>query len=77
MDRGAAFGTAHAMGMMRRAESHGGSGQGRRNEEDTMAAKKVRAKAKSTKAKKGTRKVASTTPRGMARRQFYSPPSSE
>ena len=43
-----------------------------------MAAKKVRAKAKSTaKAKKGTRKVASTTPRGMARRQFYTPPSTE
>ena len=42
-----------------------------------MAAKKVRTKAKSTKAKKGTRKVAATTPRGMARRQLYSPPSTE
>jgi hypothetical protein len=50
-----------------------------KHEEGPMAAKKVRAKAKSatTKAKKGTRKVASTTPRGMARRQFYSPPSTE
>ena len=42
-----------------------------------MATKKVKATAKSTKAKKGTRKVATTTPRGMARRQFYTPPSSE
>ena len=39
-----------------------------------MAAKKARAKSK-TKAKKGTRKVASTTPRGMARRSLYVPPS--
>jgi len=43
-----------------------------------MAPKKVTAKSKSkTAAKKGARKVSPTTPRGMARRQFYTPPSSE
>jgi hypothetical protein len=43
-----------------------------------MAAKKIQAKSKSkTAAKKGARKVSATTPRGMARRQFYAPPSSE
>jgi len=42
-----------------------------------MAAKKIQAKSKKTSAKKGARKVASTTPRGMARRQLYVPPSNE
>ncbi len=43
-----------------------------------MAAKKIQAKSKSkTSAKKGARKVSPTTPRGMARRQFYQPPSTE
>jgi hypothetical protein len=46
--------------------------------EEVMAAKKIQAKSKSkTAAKKGARKVAATTPRGMARRQFYTPPTSE
>jgi hypothetical protein len=38
-----------------------------------MAAKKARAKSK-TKAKKATRKVASATPRGMAKRVVVAPP---
>lgn len=43
-----------------------------------MAAKKIQAKSKSkATAKKGARKVSTTTPRGMARRQLYSPPSTE
>jgi len=42
-----------------------------------MAAKKISAKSKKTSAKKGARKVSSTTPRGMARRTLVAPPSSE
>lgn len=43
-----------------------------------MAAKKIQAKTKSkTAAKKGARKVSATTPRGMARRQLFVPPSTE
>jgi hypothetical protein len=43
-----------------------------------MAAKKIQAKSKSkTAAKKGARKVSATTPRGMARRQLYTPPSAD
>jgi hypothetical protein len=42
-----------------------------------MAAKKIQAKSKKASAKKATRKVSSTTPRGMARRQVYQPPSTE
>ena len=46
--------------------------------EGVMAAKKIQAKSKSkTAAKKGARKVAPTTPRGMARRQLYVPPSTD
>ena len=48
-----------------------------RYQEDAMAAKKIQAKSKKTSAKKGARKVSSTTPRGMARRQLYVPPSGE
>ena len=45
-------------------------------EEGVMAAKKIQAKSKSkTAAKKGARKVSPTTPRGMARRSLYVPPS--
>jgi hypothetical protein len=40
-----------------------------------MAAKKISAKSKKTAAKKGARKVSPTTPRGMARRALYQPPS--
>jgi hypothetical protein len=47
------------------------------NQEDAMAAKKIQAKSKKTSAKKGARKVSSTTPRGMARRQVYQPPSND
>jgi hypothetical protein len=55
---------------------HGDAGPA--NEEDVMAAKKVQAKSKSkTATKKAARKVSTTTPRGMARRQFYAPPSTE
>ena len=39
-----------------------------------MAAKKISAKSKKTSAKKGARKVSSTTPRGMARRFAAQPP---
>ena len=42
-----------------------------------MAAKKISAKSKKTSAKKGARKVSSTTPRGMASRRLYVPPSTE
>jgi hypothetical protein len=46
--------------------------------EGVMAAKKIVAKSrKKTSAKKGARKVAPSTPRGMARRVVYTPPSSE
>jgi len=39
-----------------------------------MAAKKIQAKSKKTSAKKGTRKVSPTTPRGMARAVVTKPP---
>jgi len=38
-----------------------------------MAAKKIQAKSKKTSAKKGTRKVSPTTPRGMARQVVTKP----
>ena len=41
--------------------------------EGVMAAKKIQAKSKSKTAKKGARKVSPATPRGMARRQVYTP----
>ena len=45
-----------------------------RDEEGVMAAKKIQAKSKKTSAKKGTRKVSPTTPRGMARAVVTKPP---
>ena len=66
------FGTAVAIGDLRWPRVK--ATRAVENEEGVMAAKKIQAKSKKTSAKKGTRKVSPSTPRGMARQVVTKPP---
>jgi len=68
---GKPFGTAVAIGNQRWPRVK--ATRAVEKEEGVMAAKKIQAKSKKTSAKKGTRKVSPTTPRGMARQVVTKP----